>query len=358
MGWLVLIVLGGVAAYVLKPDERRHVARATLRPIEDFWFAYQDERAKPDEFRDALHARTRWPIATWATLAATVVVQNGIFALLADVAGFLQPAVLVERLLGHTALLVLFVSGASVGTAIDFARHPLTFVIEPVGGIFATYGALIALSVRGVLRRSPLTIPLRMFRWLAPGAAIFVLHALWTQTLLQASGVIPLALGVVFGMVLSRDVAERTARVDRSAAIAIASLVIAAGIALPFRGIVDARPEVARVVDVEDRTSSDYAVAIAQFKLGAMKAEAVAQIIERRIEPQLDQAQARLGALGRVPSDQQPLVAAAGEFITLRRESWQLRAKALHKSNMRLLRDADEKERSSLAALDRLRPPS
>lgn len=355
MGWLVLVVLGGVAAYVLKPDERRRVARATLRPIEDAFFAYQDERARPDEFRDALRARARWPIATWASLAATAFIQRGAFGLLVGVAGLAQPALLVERMLGHTALIVLFVSGASIGTAIDFSHHPLTLIVDVTGGILATYGALLALVARGVLRRSSLTIPVRVLKRLAPAAFVFLVHALWTRALLQTSGLIPLALGFVFGFVLARDVVERPARIDRSAAVAIASLVIASGIALPFRGLVDARPEVARVVAVEDRTSNDYAAALAQFRLGAMKSEAVAQMIERRIEPELDQAQARLGALGRVPPEQQPLVAAAGEYITLRRESWQLRARALHKSNMRLLRDADDKERLSLAALEPLR---
>jgi hypothetical protein len=81
-------------------------------------------------------------------------------------------------------------------------------------------------------------------------------------------------------------------------------------------------------------------------------------MIERRIEPELDRIQTRLAALKRVPAEQQPLVAAASEYITLRRESWQLRAKALHRSNMRMLREADDKERSSLSALERLRPPA
>ena len=139
---LVLLVLGGVAAYVMKPDERRLVARAALRPIEDYWFAYQDERARPDEFGDALRARTRWPLATWTILAAYVFVfvamgaghgdpgalaswggsvaplttdgewwrlltasfvHAGFIALLVDVAGLTQPALLVERMLGHAA---------------------------------------------------------------------------------------------------------------------------------------------------------------------------------------------------------------------------------------------------------------
>src|SRR5215471_4398111 len=124
MGWLlVLLVLGGVAAYVMKPDERLRVARATLRPIEDFWFAYQDERARPDEFRDALRARTRWPIVTGVIVAAqfTVFVSSpyahpGFFATLVEILGVIQAALLVERILGHVAVGVLFFSGAATGS--------------------------------------------------------------------------------------------------------------------------------------------------------------------------------------------------------------------------------------------------
>src|SRR5215471_2353807 len=133
MGWLlVLLVLGGVAAYVMKPDERLRVARATLRPIEDFWFAYQDDRARPDEFRDALHARTRWPLVTGLVVAAQFAVyaespytHPGFFATLLEILAVIQPALLVERILGHTALGVLFFSGAAVGSVMDLARQPL-----------------------------------------------------------------------------------------------------------------------------------------------------------------------------------------------------------------------------------------
>jgi rhomboid protease GluP len=396
MGLLVLIVLGGVAAYVMKPDERLRVARAGLRLVENSWFAYQDDRAKPDEFRDALRARTRWPLATWTVLAAYALVfvsmggvrdagalvrwggaiapqatdgewwrlftasfvHAGFIALLVDAAGLTQPAVLVERVLGHAAFAILYLSGAVIGTAIELSRHPLVVTVGPTGGILATYGLLLALVVRGTMRRSPMTVPLRTLKRLAPAAGIFLLHALVTGALFQAAGTVPLGIGFVFGIVLARDAAERPARVNRSVAVAVATVIIAAGIAVPLRGIVDARPEVARILATEDRTSNVYATAIQQFKLGALKSEPIAQMIERQIEPELDQIDGRLKALGRVPPEQQPLVTAAGEYIKFRRESWQLRAKGFHKANMRLLRDADEKERAALAALERLRPPA
>jgi hypothetical protein len=208
-----------------------------------------------------------------------------------------------------------------------------------------------------VLRRSPYTIPLHVLRWFGPAAGVFLLHALWVGDLGRPAGLVPLALGFVFGIVLARHVSERPARIDRVGVVAAATLVIAVVLAVPLRGIVDVRPELARLVADEARTARDYEAVVGQFKLGALKPEAVAQMIERRIEPALSAAQDRLHAVGPVPHEQQALVTAAGDYLALRLASWQLRAKGFHKSNMRLLRDADDKERSALAAIEKIRTP-
>src|SRR5262249_23677072 len=163
---------------------------------------------------------------------------------------------------------------AVLGTVIEFSRHPLAVTVGPSGGILAVYGLLAAVVLRGVLRPSPMTVPPRILRLLAPAAALFLLRALSIGVLSPPAGLVALALGFVFGIVLARHAAEGPARVNRSVAIAAASLIAVAGIAIPLRGVVDARPEVARVLALEDRTASEYAAAIKQFKLGALKAEA------------------------------------------------------------------------------------
>ena len=396
MGWLVLFVLGGVAVYVMRPDERLRVARAALRRVEDVWFAIQDERGRPDPFRDALRARTRWPLVTWTIAALNVVifvamgwhsdpdtlvrwggsvgtlttggewwrlltspfVHAGFLALVVDIIGLLQPAMLLERILGHTALAAVFLSGGIIGTVIHLSMDPLGVSVGATGAVLAVYGLLLAVIVRGVLKRSEFAIPLRFLRWLGPAMTVFLLHALWTGDLQQPSGLVPFAVGFVFGIVIAWQMAEQRARVWRVAAVPAASVIIAACIGVPLRGIVDARPELARIVVEEDRTAHEYASAIGQFKLGAMKAEAVAQMIERRIEPVLADTQTRLRSLTRVPVEQRPLMADANDYIALRIESWQLRARAFHKLNMRGLREADAKERASLAVLDKIRPPA
>jgi hypothetical protein len=95
---------------------------------------------------------------------------------------------------------------------------------------------------------------------------------------------------------------------------------------------------------------------VAQFKLGTVSAEGLAQVIESKIAPELQAMQSRLKTLGRVPPEHQPLLAGAEEYLRLRDESWRLRAAALHKSSMPALRKADTAERASLEALERLKP--
>src|SRR4029079_13129380 len=56
-----------------------------------------------------------------------------------------------------------------------------------------------------------------------------------------------------------------------------------------------------------------------------------------------------------VPREQAPLVAAASEYCKLREESWRRRSEALHKRNMKMLRDAELSERAALDAFPKMR---
>jgi len=61
-------------------------------------------------------------------------------------------------------------------------------------------------------------------------------------------------------------------------------------------------------------------------------AEALAQLIDRTIVPELHAAEARLKELDRVPHEHQPLVAGAEEYFRLRDASWRLRVEGLQKA--------------------------
>jgi len=193
-------------------------------------------------------------------------------------------------------------------------------------------------------------------RRLAPIAAIFLLYSLGSGTLGIGAEVAGFAAGFICGIALTHGVSVRTPPVPRVAVTMAVTIVVAVASAVPLRGVTDVRPEISRVIAVEASTVGVYQTAVTQFKLGTVNAEALAQVIERKITPELHAMQARFKTLGRVPPEHQPLVANAEEYLRLRDESWRLRAAALHKSSMTALRKAETAERASLQAFERLKP--
>jgi hypothetical protein len=59
-------------------------------------------------------------------------------------------------------------------------------------------------------------------------------------------------------------------------------------------------------------------------------------------------------ALEKVPESQQSVLASARVYLRLRDESWRLRAEALRKASMAMLRQADGVEHASLIALQQV----
>jgi hypothetical protein len=114
----------------------------------------------------------------------------------------------------------------------------------------------------------------------------------------------------------------------------------------------DIRQEIDRLVSTEASITATYDSAVAQFKLGTMTATALAQLIDRRIGPELQVARVRFFALDNVRPEQQTMLDKGKEYLRLREESWRLRTAALRKRDLAALRRVETTERASLAALE------
>jgi hypothetical protein len=193
-----------------------------------------------------------------------------------------------------------------------------------------------------------------------------------------------LATGLCCGLALARGIAapKPTNRELGIAGAAAAFVVLVSAFAVG--GIADVRPEIDRVVALEERTSTTYRDAANQQKRGRMSAEALAQLIDRTIMPELQAAQQHLEALDGVPQEHQEIVTTAQEYLRLRYESWRLRAQGLRGANssvreagktagglepnsriraetqyratMMTLGRAEGTERASLKALEKIKP--
>ncbi len=395
---IVLLVLGGAAWYFTTAEERLRVWRGALSLLLQLKKKIDLHRQEPEPFLDALRVRAALPFVTiglvgihilafafvivggaalsdpeglvawggnfgprttngeWWRLVSAMFLHRGVLQLLVNMAALAQIGFLLERLVGRLALVVVYLGAGIVAGLVDLFLRPMTVSVGASAAVFSLYGLLGASAIWMLRRRADTALSLRAARRLLPIVVVFILYHVLTGELGTAAMRTGLVLGLVAGAFLARESIERHPPALRVCAVGGLALVIAIAAAIPLRGIADVRPEMHRLVAIEDRTAHQYDTAANQFRLGAIKAKELAQLIDQSIRPELHKARERLEALTGVPREHQPLVARAEEYLRLRDESWSLRSEALHKSSMIALRKADQAERASLDAFEKFKP--
>lgn len=397
MTFLVLLLIAGFFGYrVTTPQERARLAEAALVLAQRARKTLLRERAALAPFHETLRARTPWALVTpalvllnlgvfvlmmfadgavaapetllswgasvgpqttngeWWRVVTALFVHDGFVALVITLVGLVQVGLIVERLVGPLTFGAVYLAAGILANLVSVSASPMAVTAGATHAVLAVYG-LAAASFLWTLR-SAVTVPVVALRALAPAAALFLLYNLGELT--SASSLIALSTGAVGGLVLSRGIAEQKPPLRRLGVATAAALVLAVAAAVPVRGIADVRPELARLVEVENTTTTTYQAAVDRFRKGRMSADALADVIDRTVVPELQAAQTRLSAVTGVPDQHQPLVAAADEYLRLRDESWRQRSAALRKSSVPGLRDADKTERASLDAFRRFAPPN
>lgn len=331
---------------------------------------------------------TRTTNGEWWRLLTSAFLHTGTFQLLVDAFVLIQLGSVLERLIGRMAVGAAYLSTAALAGLAHLSAHPVAAGIGTSASVFSLYGLFAAtlgwqalnawhaartreaeptvddapISIAGMpsiayeitdtsadvtadepaqkAAAQPVTVPLIALKRIGIVAALFlVVKALGGQvTTIELTG---LAVGFAYGLALGRrastGVPER-----RMVAIAIAaSAAIAVILAMPLRNIADVKPELARVIAAEEHTAGVYKAALDRFKRGRMSAEALAELAEQTIVPELQAADARLQALRHVPPEHQPLVTAAREYLRLRCASWRVQADATRTSNKAPQRPAD-----------------
>ena len=398
---LALLILAGVALYLMTPEERLRLRRLAIAAARRALKAALERSPSEAPLETFLRARTRVPIATPAIVALNVVifagvllepgaasdpqtlaswggnaaprtmdgewwrlvtatfVHAGLLHLLASTAGLVPLGLMLERAVGSTAFAATYLgAGVLAGVVSLWTASPLTVNVGASGAVCGIYGLLLASVAWGALDRPPVPVPLITAKRVAAAAAVFLPYSIATDHLGAASELASLAAGVAGGLVLARGIGQEKPAARRAAAVVAATTLLAVLGAVPLRGIVDVRPDLARIASVEQSTVDAYDAAVAKFRHRRIEAEDLVQLIDRTIIPDLLTARAQLDALRAVPREQAPLVAAAEEYFELREASWRLRAEGLLESSMATLRKAEETERAALRAFERMQPAS
>jgi membrane associated rhomboid family serine protease len=394
-----LLVLAGAALYFMSADERTRLARSVVAAVRHATWWTLHSASSGESFDEVLRARTAWPVVTpllvgvnalaftlmlfdrsatdeaqtliawggnfaprttdgeWWRLVAATFVHGGMLHLLSTIAGLVPLGIVLERAVGRVAFATIYLAAGVVGGMVSlWTASPTSVSVGASGAIFGIYGLLLASLTWVGVNRPAGPVPWILVKRIAAAAVPFVLYNLLTDYLGTASELAGLGTGFAGGLLIARGVTREKPPVLRAAMVMTVTMLIAVAAGVPLRGIVDVRPDIAAIVAVEERTAGTYEAAVAKFRLGRLPAKALVQLIDRTIIPDLQAVRVRLNALRGVPREQQPLVAAAEEYLQLREQSWRDRVAGLLKSRMDMLRKAEETERAALDAFQKIRP--
>lgn len=395
---MAVLILAGVALYLMTPEERTRLGRLAAAAAWDAIGHALKYASSREPFDDFLRARTGQPVVVpavaalcaltfvlmvfepgavddldtlvawggnigprttggeWWRLVTATFVHAGPLHLLTTIASLVSVGLALERAVGRLAFGAMFLAAGIVAGVVSlWTTSPVDVTAGASGAVFGIYGLLAASLGWGLVSRPPVPIPMAMVKQIAATAAIFVLYNVSTDHLGTASELAGLVTGFAGGAVVARGVTREKPAAGRAMAVAAATVLIAFASAVPLRGIVDIRPDIARIIAMEERTAAEYDAAVVEFRRRRIAAEDLVQLIDRTIIPDLLTAREQLDAVRGVPEEQAPLVAAAEEYFELREQSWRRRAEGLLASDMAMLRRAEETERAALDALRRMR---
>jgi membrane associated rhomboid family serine protease len=363
----LLLILGlfGAALYFMTPVERTRFLQAILAALHTAKDTVTWQRLQDDPFFAALRARNPRVIATPVLIALSAVASlftgASILDVLISAVCLLQIGLILERIVGRAAFSTVYVASAVAAGIASLAVSPGHFTVVASGPVLGMYGLLLVTSTWTMLRHSSLTMPVNVAQRLAAVAAVFVLYKL-TTGFWNVAALAPLVCGVVGGLVVARDVGERTPRIRflakaMGAVVVVVALYAASAVYRPVSDTTDVRMAIAQVIAVEHRTASMYDKEVIRFRKGRITQAALVDVIDRSIVPEFRAAAGRLKALKNLPPEYRGVIVAAETFLKMRDESWQLRAAALHNSDIRGLRNADTKEQASREAFNQLKMP-
>jgi hypothetical protein len=235
------------------------------------------------------------------------------------------------------------------------------------GAILGIYGLLVAFTIRTMFRQLDVQIPSIILKRLGAAAGVFVLYNLINGGIAASAELSSFAIGLVHGLFLTRGGAHAKARLRPVVATLFATSIVAIGLAAPLSGIDDVRPEVESLIATERRTAGAYDVEVERYKARKTSENALVQLINGTILPELRATAERLRSFDKILPEQRQLVESANAYLRLREESWRMRAdglrqivllrsrgggKELYTSSTLALRQAETKERAALDALE------
>jgi len=387
---LALLIVAGIVLKGMTADERAKAASRAVEFAKDVKYAL---RTRPEEtvFHDTLKERCPWAVATlalvtlnavvflfmlfgagslsdpktligwgasigprttngeWWRLVSSMFVHAGLFQVLVTLAALLQVGSVVERLVGReTVTAAYFTSGVFAGL-VNLSAHQAAVGFGASGAVFGIYGLFLAFIIWSRFHASSLTMPRPAVKKLVPAAVLFLIYSVSTDSLSGAAELTGLATGFIGGLIVMAGAMDPRPAGKRIGGVVGAAVVIVLASAFSLRGIADVWPELERIVASEDSAAAAYKDANNLFNKRRITADALAEMIDQTIIPELEASQERLKAIRKVPVEHQSLLDDANKYLGLRSESWRSRAEGLRKIELRALMASNQKQQVEVA---------
>jgi rhomboid protease GluP len=400
---ILLAVFGGLTYRLVSPADRARYFAGAIALVGEIKTAFTQRRPQYEAFKGALRARTRHVILApafialhaaffcavlfgpgsmsdpatlvgygasigtrttngeWWRLLTAIFLPAGLFHLLFTSVVLLHAGVVLERLVGRWAFAAVYVAAGIFTGLVHISSRPVIITVSGFGALFGLYGLLLAaLAWQKIFPQSAnanhgateasgaasAQIPLIAIKRLGAVGVMFGLYTAMSGSMTTAE-LTGLAVGLLYGLVVGWRVSDRVPATRLVGATAAGVLAAAVVSAMPLRNIADVAPEIARVVATEERTTSRYRAASDAFKKGKISAEALAQVADRAIVPELQVVDTRLSVLTNVPPEHQGIVADAREYLRLRAQSWRARADVIRRTNPDSRKTADRQADAS-----------
>jgi membrane associated rhomboid family serine protease len=393
---ILLAVVGGLAYRIVPPEDRqRHLATA-VKYLQQLKATATEPGPEHAAFLEALRTRAPFPFATygivlvvvtifggmaigaapmaspetlvawgaslgtrttngeWWRLVTAVFVHTGMLHLLIDAAVLIQLGGILERMYGRVTFVAVYLAAGVFAGLVHLSHYPLAVGVGASAAVFGLYGLFLAAVAwqmfNGYRNQSyaeaeeipppRLAFPLVTVQRIGVGAGVFFVYSA-LGGFVHTAEFTALLIGLAYGLVFSSRIGEERPSTHHVGVAIGATSVVAIACAIPMRNIVDVKPEIARVLAVEERTAAAFKTGFTAYRNGRMNAEALAQLAEHNM-PELEVMNTHLKALVNVPPEHQPLVADAREFLRLRYASWRAHAEAIRKTNPNARRVPEE----------------
>ncbi len=287
----------------------------------------------------------------WWRMFTCMFLHIGVLHLLFNMIALWNVGGFMERLLGSTGFLVLYLLAGLLGSVASVAWNPFVVSAGASGAIFGLYGGLLAFLVRHrAMQQHASLAALRTNTLVFLGYNL--VYGFIQQGIDMAAHLGGLAGGFAGGFVLTPSLtcASHSRLQGRSVLVGVMGLGLIIGLSdfLPRAEDVEARLQ--QFASLDTTILATFNRAITQLQQGKLSEAEMVRILEQEVLPSWraqHEALHQLTTLSRLPTRQKRLVATLVEYMTARQEGWELLQEWLRQHDPRALQKANEKQRQA-----------